>query len=63
MLKVIKFIHLLPEELMTIHLSFCHPELVKGYPINPFMAKTPDNLSFDLLPTKNISKVVKLTHL
>ena len=26
------------------------------------MAKVPDDYSFDPLPTKNISKVIKLTH-
>ena len=51
-----------PENLITIHLTFCHPRLVKGYCINPFMARAPDDNSFDPLPSKNISKFDKLTH-
>ena len=52
----------MPEDLITIYQTFCHPKLVKGYFINPSMARAPDDNSFDPLPTKNISKVVKLTH-
>ena len=47
---------------MTIHVNFRHPKLVKGYFFNPSMARTPNDYSFGPLPTKNISKVIKLTH-
>ena len=50
------------EDLITIHSTFCHPKLVKGYFINPSMARAPDGNSFDHLPTKNTSKIIKLTH-
>ena len=39
-------------------LIFWKPEYVKGYLINPFMASTPDDHSFNPLPTKSILKVV-----
>ena len=47
---------------LLTYLTFCHPKLDKDYFINPSMARAPDDNSFDPLPTKNISKVVKLTH-
>ena len=43
--------------LKIIHLTLCHTELVKGYFINPFMARAPGDQAFNPLPTKNISKV------
>ena len=46
----------------TILLTVCHPKLVKGYFINISMARAPDDNSFDPLPIKNISNVLKLTH-
>ena len=48
--------------LKVIHSTLCHPELVKGYLINPFIAGAPDDHSFNPLPTKNILKVFKFTH-
>ena len=42
--------------------NLCHPELVKGHFINPFMSRAPGDYSFDPLATRNISKVVKLTY-
>ena len=48
--------------LKIIHLTLCHPELVKGYLINITRARAPDDNSYELLPTKNVWKVVKLTH-
>ena len=49
--------------LKIIHLTLCHPELVKGYLINPCMARAPEDHSFNPLPDENISLVLKLTHL
>ena len=37
---------------MTIHLTLCHPKLVKGYLIKPFMPNAADDLSFNPLPPK-----------
>ena len=62
MLKVIWLTYLWPEDLITIHVNFRHPQLFKGYFINPSMARAPDDYSFCPLPTKNIPKVIKLTH-
>ena len=45
--------------LKIIHLTLCHPELVKGYLINICMVKAPDEHSFNPLPTGNILKVLK----
>ena len=59
---VIKLTYSLPEDLITIHLTFCHPKLVEFFFINPSVARAPDGNPFDPLPTKNISKVVKLAH-
>ena len=50
---------------MTTCLTPSLPDLVKGYFINPFMARVPDDQLFNPLPTKNIIRVrvVSLTHL
>ena len=45
-----------------IHFTFCNPGYVKGFQINPFMARAPDDHIFDHLPTTHILKVVQLTH-
>ena len=37
----VKLTHLWPEHITIIHLTLCHPEIVKGYFINPFMARAP----------------------
>ena len=64
-LRVILLTHSLPEHLMTTYLTFSLPDLVKGYFINLFMARVPDDQLFNPLPTKNIIRirVVSLTHL
>ena len=40
-LKVVELTHSWPEHINVIHLTLCHPELVKGYFSNPFMASAP----------------------
>ena len=51
---------------MTIHLTLyqlrIYKKLIKGYLINPFVARGRDDHSFNPLLIKNILKVVKLTH-
>ena len=49
-------------QLRISHLTFCNPGYAKGSLINPFMARAPDDHSFNPLPTTNILKVVKLTN-
>ena len=60
--KVVKLTHSWPIHLNINCLIVCNPGNIKGYSSNPFMARVPDDHSFYPLPTKNISKVVKLTH-
>ena len=62
--KIVKLTHSWPMHLNIEYLIFCNPGNVKGYLINPFMfiARAPDDHSFNPLPTKTILKVVKLTH-
>ena len=48
-----------PMHLKIIHLTLCHPEFVKGDPINQFMDRAPEDHSFNPLSTENISKVLK----
>ena len=60
--KVVKLTHSWPMHLGIIHLTFCNPGYVKDYVINLFMARAPDDHSFNPLPIKNISKFIKLTH-
>ena len=38
---VVKLIDSWPEHLNVIHLTRCHPELVKDYSISPFIANVP----------------------
>ena len=59
--KVVKLTHSWPMQLNINRLIFCNPGNVKGYSINPFMARAPNDHSFNPLPTKNILKFVKLT--
>ena len=42
-----------------IYLTLFHPELVKGYLINTFMVRGPEDHSFNPLPTENKLKVLK----
>ena len=58
--KVVKLKHSRPMHLNINHLTFCNPWYVKGYLVNPFMARAPNDHSFKPLPTKNILKGVKL---
>ena len=57
--KDVKLIHSWPMHLNIIHLTFCNPGYIKGYFINPFIAREADDHSFNSLPTKNVSKDVK----
>ena len=59
MSKVVKLTHSWPMHLKIIHLTLFHPELVKGYLINIFMVRAPEDHSFNPLPTENILKVLK----
>ena len=45
--------------LKIIHSTLCNPGYVKGHQINPFMARAPDDHSFDPLPTIDIFKIVE----
>ena len=58
-LEVVKLTHVWPIHLKIIHLTLCHPELVKSYLINIFMVRASENNSVNPLPIQNISKVVK----
>ena len=40
----------------------CNPGYVKGYLLTAFMARGPDDHSFNFLPTRNILKVFDSTH-
>ena len=74
--KVIKLTHSKQMHPNINRLIFCNPGNIKGYWINPFMAREYDDHLFNPQPTKNISKVtlplsrmieydfkvVKLTH-
>ena len=48
--------------LNIIHLALCIPGYFRGYLINQFIARGPDDHSSNSLQTKHISKVVELTH-
>ena len=54
--KVVKFTHAWPIHLKIIHLTFCNPGYIKGYLINPFMARGPGDHSFNPLLTKEYIK-------
>ena len=60
--KVVKLTHFWPMHLNINHLIVCNPRNVEGYLIIPFMARAPDDQSFNPLPTKNVLNVVSLTH-
>ena len=60
--KVVKLTHSWLMHLNIKRLIFCNPGNVKGYLINPFMARALDDHIFNPLSTKSILKVVKLTH-
>ena len=57
--KVVKLTHSWPMHLKIIHLTLCHPALVKGYLINICMVRAPEEHSFNPFPTENILKVLK----
>ena len=46
---------------MHVHFTFRNTGYVKGFQINTFMIRAPDDHSLDPLPTGNISMVVRLT--
>ena len=58
--KVVRLTHSWPIHLKINPFTFCIPGCDKGFQINPFMARAPNDYSFEPLPTKNISMVVKL---
>ena len=60
--KVVKLTHYWPMHLNINCLIFCNLGNVRGYLINPFMAGVLDDYKFNPLSTKNILKVVELTH-
>ena len=55
--NVIKLTHSQQMHPNINRLIFCNPGNVKGYWINPFMARKYDDHLFNPQPTKNISKV------
>ena len=60
--KVVKLTNSCPMHLNIIKLTFCNPGYIKGYLVNPSMARAPYYHSLDPLLIKNILQVVELIH-